>query len=267
MIVGARDLSSAVAGVPAVLLIVGAALGAIVATSGRGGDGATGRILYLRSFDGGRKSVDLFSRLGAHLLNVAGIDLIAGPDLATALARPHELLDFLAGKAGRKYIHDWASFEAKRSRTDLRVDAEGRQRVAEYYCGNGIWKEVFRRLADDALAVLIDVRGVVRPAAGCAYELAELVRRVPLGRVLVVLDGNTRREVLETIVTEAWSRLPLDSPNLNDPNPRLAFFSYDDRKGSDVMRLYAHVCAMLEGSRVHAGASVNAWPIEGTGLT
>jgi len=200
------------------------------------------RVLYLRSFKSAQ-GTDLFERLQDLLLNTCGIDLIAGPDLATALARPQELLEFVGRSGGRKYLHDLRGFEARRAALDRRLDAEGRHRVHEYYCGNEIWRDVFRRLAADASAVLIDVRGLQGPESGVATELQELVRWVPLERVIVVTDGSRPAGLLEFLTGSAWRSLPAGSPNAGTERPAISVFEVASGRRSEVERLMGHICA------------------------
>jgi hypothetical protein len=229
----------------AVVLTV-ALIGAQWTATARAARQATpGRVLYLRSFKDSRH-VKLFDGIQDLLLNVATVDLIAGPDLATTLARPQELLEFLGRAAGRKYLHDLDDFERRRSAMDQRLDLEGRHRVNEYYCGNGLWIDVFRRLAADAGAVLIDIRGLLSAEAGVAYELTELIRRVPLGRIIVVTDQQRPPGLLGSLVRSAWQALPADSPNARILNPVLSIFEPDEKAPSEAVRLFGHVCHALQ---------------------
>jgi hypothetical protein len=211
------------------------------------------RVLHLRSFQATR-GAELFEELQPLLLNVAGLDLIAGPDLATSVARLQELMDFIGQGAGRKYLHDVAAFEARRQALDRRLDIERRHRVHEYYCGNDVWVEVFRRLAADADAVLIDVRGLTGPDSGIAYELTELIRWVPLEKVVVVTDRARPPELLETVARRAWDALPDGSPNASAHPPAPSIFEIDPGKASEAERLVGHLCAILEKPRVRAAA-------------
>lgn len=205
------------------------------------------RVLYLRSFKSAQ-GTDVYERVQDLLLNACGIDLIAGPDLAKALARPQELLEFVGRSGGRKYLHDLQGFEARRAALDRRRDAEGRHRVHEYYCGNEIWFQVFRRLAADAAAVLIDARGLDRPDSGVATELQELIRWVPLERVIAVTDRSRPAGLLEFLTGSAWRSLPAGSPNATNAHPALSLFEIAADERREAVRLVGHVCAILEKS-------------------
>lgn len=211
------------------------------------------RLLYLRSFRS-EKGTELFEWLRDMLLNVSSIDLIAGPDLAPVLASTQELVEFVGRGSGRKYLHDLASFEARRAEVDGRMDIEGRHRIHEYYCGNEIWTRVFRRLAQDADVVLIDVRGLQSPKDGVAYELQELIRWVPLKRVIVVTDRSRPAGLLDLLAQAAWQSLPANSPSTHVRHPSIALFELDPERPSESQRLLGHVCAILEKPRVRAPA-------------
>ncbi len=52
-------------------------------------------LLLLRVFALGKRSERLFDALATHWRHAGSILLIAGPDLATTTAEPHEIWDFL----------------------------------------------------------------------------------------------------------------------------------------------------------------------------
>ena len=53
------------------------------------------------AFFGGWLFLDAFAKLWRH---AGHIRLIAGPDLATSTGEPHEFIDFLSGRLGRRFI-------------------------------------------------------------------------------------------------------------------------------------------------------------------
>jgi hypothetical protein len=55
---------------------------------------------------------------------------------------------------------------------------------------------VLSRLVHESDAVLMDLRGFSRDNAGCVFELHELVRLVPLDRVVFVVDRRTDETLL-----------------------------------------------------------------------
>jgi hypothetical protein len=61
-------------------------------------------LLLLRVFSLGKRSALLFNAFGKLWSHGGSMRLIAGPDLATSTIEPHEFLDFLSGKLGRRFI-------------------------------------------------------------------------------------------------------------------------------------------------------------------
>jgi hypothetical protein len=251
LVIGARDLAMAALALTALVPIVAALAVAVTATAAR--HARPPRVLYLRCFDEGAKNATLLSRLELWLSGVAGLDLIAGPDLASTLARPQELLDFVARRGGRAYLKTLAAFDEMRSARDDRVDAEGGVLIRDYFCANAIWKHVFRRLAADADVVVIDARGLRPGESGTAFELTELVHHVPLERVVVVTgELSSARAQLE----EAWHSLPTDSPNRSSARAPVQVYAYQD--GDDVDVLAMHLLGVIEPGSVARDRSATA---------
>jgi hypothetical protein len=241
-LIGARDnavLQQAQLGLLPVLLAIAVA---IVWTAGKPATGP--RVLYLRSFDGGVQNATLLARIETWLSGIANVDLIAGPDVASALAEPVELLDFIAGKGARKYVTDLAAFEATRANLPDQVYADGSHPIRHYFCRNAVWFDAFRILARDCDAVVMDVRGLKGdPMRGVARELVEVVHRVPV-RHIVLLVSNEPRSGLQALLTLAWSSLPVDSPNRDEQNPELCIVNASRADAIDV--LAGHICQVLD---------------------
>src|SRR5262249_24367672 len=96
----------------------------------------------------------------------------------------------------------------------------------------------FIRLAQDAAAVLMDLRGFTSDNRSCAWELAYLVKHTPLRRILLLVDKNTDRLALEREARAAWTHLPLDSPNTSDQERKLKYLSYDRQSAADGHKLF-----------------------------
>ena len=79
---------------------------------------------------------------------------------------------------------------------DTRPDRDLRLRVNDFFCYDDTWKMVLSRLVHESDAVLMDLRGFSRRNAGCVFELHELVRLVPLDRVVFVVDRRTDETLL-----------------------------------------------------------------------
>jgi hypothetical protein len=206
------------------------------------------RILFLRVFARGTIVADRLDELCRQLLNVARVDMIAGPDLASAVVQPGELLDFLVGKFGRGYIHNLQEFAARVEAIDARPDLEGRQRVRDFYCTNAVWKDVFNELARTAQLVIIDLSQFTRQRSGTAFELEALVHSYPLERVIAIVDESTDRGAVADVLDQAWSSLPTDSPNQS----RQALLSVLEVKGDNpksLRSLLGAACRIISTKR------------------
>jgi hypothetical protein len=262
LVIGARSnarlLDAALATLPVMLAVAASALW----TARKQRRGA--RVLYLRAFDEGSKNVTLLTRLETWLSGVASVDLIAGPDLASALAEPEELLDFVGRKGGRKYIQNLAQFEVGQAESPDRLYADGSHPIHHYFCQNRVWFEVFRRLARGCGAVVMDTRGLKDDLErGVARELIEVVHRLPLRRI-VLLGLDESRVRLEKLLALAWRSLPEDSPNRGESEPEIAVVM--GNRADAVFVLAMQVCRMLDvassevenpasGRAVHATAA------------
>jgi hypothetical protein len=122
--------------------------------------------------------------------------MIAGIDLARRTVEPHEFLDFISGKLARRFIDGSATLEQRLRERDTRADRDLRFRVNDFFCYDDTWKMVLSRLVHESDAVLMDLRGFSRRNAGCVFELHELVRLVPLDRVVFVVDRRTDETLL-----------------------------------------------------------------------
>ncbi len=82
------------------------------------------------------------------------------------------------------------------------------------------WKLAVRRLLARADVVLVDLRSFGADSPGVAFELREIVRSVPLERVVLVADDSTGMGHLEAVLEASWQEMPATSPNRRqDPGP------------------------------------------------
>ena len=59
----------------------------------------------------------------------------------------------------------------------------------------------------------MDLGGFDADNQGCALELGLLVDRVPVDRILLVIDDSTDVPLLRRVLEESWSRMDAASPN------------------------------------------------------
>ena len=160
-------------------------------------------LLLLRSFSIGAASERLFDALEKHWRRTGSIQMIAGYDLASRTVELHELLDFASGKLARRFIDGRPALERRLREMDVRPDRDGRYRVNDFFCYGDTWRDVLLALIRQTDVVLMDLRGFSQKNAGCVFEIQELVRAVPIERVVFVVDTTTDHALLERIFSEA----------------------------------------------------------------
>lgn len=94
-----------------------------------------------------------------------------------------------------------------------RPDDNGRYRRQAFQCTDAIWRDAVRALLDRGDAVLMDLSSLGSSDLGCAYELGLLLDRVPLSRVLLLVDESTDMTCLQQVLDAAELRIAPDSPN------------------------------------------------------
>jgi len=198
--------------------------------------GDTGRpsLLLLRVFALGRRSERLFNMMSKLWLRAGSINLIAGPDLVTAMVEPHEFLDFLGHKLSRRFVQDEVDLHSRLSRMDGKPDPDGRHRVNEFFCHADTWQMSMTQLAVQSTAVLMDLRSFSPANQGCLYELQELMGNVSLARVLFVIDDTTERIFLEQTLHRLWASVDDNSPNLRLSSPEVRLFRVSFQAAEDV---------------------------------
>jgi hypothetical protein len=160
------------------------------------------RLLLLRSFTLGERSNRLFQDLESLWRSIGSVQLVGGVDLALTTLEPHELLDFLRGRAGREFVHCPADVNARLTLFDHARDPDGRFRVNVIFCGgDATWKYAVDRMLIDSDCVLMDLRGFSRHRAGCVFEIRCLAQSNLPFRTVFLVDETTDRG----FVSETWA--------------------------------------------------------------
>jgi len=214
-------------------------------------------LLLLRAFSSGRRGQRFFDSLGMHWRQVGGIDLIAGPDLATSTVEPHEFLDFIRGRLARRFIDGPTTLDQRMSERDDKPDQDGRFRVNDFFCYEDTWKTCLAKLVSTTDATLIDLRGFSPLHGGLVFEIRELIDTVPLGRVLFIVDGTTDEPFLRQVVDQAWGAISPKSPNRAQPSPELRVFPYVGSQGGELRRLLRAVCTAVAPTSLEAVGSAS----------
>lgn len=200
-------------------------------------------LLLLRVFSLGRRSEQLFGALATYWRYGGSIRFIAGPDLATATVEPHEFLDFVNGKLGRRFIDGEPGLKQRLAEEERAPDYDGRFRVNDFFCRDDTWQMVLSHLVKESNVVLMDLRGFAPQNAGCIYEINELINVAPLTRIVFVMDETTDEPFLRHTVQQAWNLMGPASPNQSTSPGPLLLFRYTETHASDRHRLLRTLCA------------------------
>jgi hypothetical protein len=178
-------------------------------------------LLLLRVFGFDRRTQRLLEDLGQRWRCLGPIHLIGGTDLAYATIEPHEFFEFLNGRLSRAFIKGEADLEARLKESSVTPDPDGLFRIEDFFCHDDTWRMTVSRLARQAAAVLMDLRGFTPANRGCIFEIEELIAVVPVDRIVLLVDRTTDVPFLERTLEQAWQTMPADSPNVVAGQPRL----------------------------------------------
>jgi hypothetical protein len=209
------------------------------------------RLLFLRVFALGKRSASIFDAVGRFWRAIGSIQMIAGPDLATAAVEPHEFLDFLSRKLDRRFIDSGRTLDLRMDQLDLQPDGDGQFRVTEFFCHDDTWKLTLARLADESDAVLMDLRAFSRSNAGCVFEINELFNLAPLQRLVFIVDESTDQKFMRETMAEAWKGLRDRSPNRRMPAGEI--YLVELTNASAMKNLFVAICAAARPRPVQAG--------------
>jgi hypothetical protein len=208
--------------------------------------GADVKLLLLRVFGSPARSERALEEVGLRWRYAGSIQLIAGEDLALANLEPDELVNFLTLRLGSHFIKSRGQLERKISdvyKEGLGPDPDGRFRVNEFFCGGAIWREALVRLVGENDVVLMDLRGFGEGNEGVAYELTQLINIKPMCKTVMMIDKDTKKDILERVLTEAWLEIRPDSPNPRWPREPLPLLRVGRQNSREARRLVRLLCA------------------------
>jgi hypothetical protein len=203
-------------------------------------------LLLLRVFGHAARVRGLTDQVGHTWRHVGPINMIGGTDLATAFLEPDELMGFLGGRLRQGFIAGPADLAARMEGLDEKRDPDGRYRINEFFCHDNTWRATVHALAPRGAVVLMDLRGFGKANRGCEFEIGMLLDEVPLGRVVLLVDGSTRMGDLEPLLQAAWSGLSAASPNRPLAEPVVHLFQAAD-SGMALQPLLARLRAAASG--------------------
>jgi hypothetical protein len=164
------------------------------------------RLLFLRVFGSAARAERLFDLLAARWRYAGSVQLITSTDLARTQFEPDELLDFLSGRLGRSFINSESDLQQRLTGLATGPDADGRYRVNEFFCHEDTWQQTVTALMGDTDLVAMDLRGFAPTSKGCIFELGVILERVPLSRVVLLVDSTTDEPFLRATLIDLWAR-------------------------------------------------------------
>ena len=200
-------------------------------------------LLLLRVFGFDRRTQSLLEDLGRRWRHLGPIHLIGAPDAAYGTIEPHEFFDFLNGRLSRAFIKDRADLESRLVASSASPDPDGLFRIDDFFCHDDSWRMTVARLARDASAVLMDLRGFTAANQGCILEIEELIAAVPIARIVLLVDRSTDLPALERTLERAWRIRPDQSPNRGPGEHRLRLLQASPRRLRTLHTLLGLLCA------------------------
>jgi hypothetical protein len=187
------------------------------------------RLLLLRVFGSSDKRERLLDVLEDSWRRLGRIDLITGTDLAWRSLGSTMLEAFLLRRVDDQFLKTSDEVDLRLKRLRSEVEGDLRFPVNSMNCYIGAWQTAVMRLASNADAVLVDLRGFNRKNEGCTFEINYLVHRVSLRRCVFLVDRTTDMHSLKDVAQSAWATLPPDSPNARDAKPELLVLNFETR--------------------------------------
>ncbi len=164
------------------------------------------RLLVLRVFRRDAEVQALFDSVIDRWRHSGRTSLIAGTDLALHTLDPDELFAFIGGRLRERFIDGEAELARRLAALDRPPDADGRFRVADFYCFDATWKLALDALVALSDVVLMDLRGFAATNAGCLHELRVLTGARQLRRVVLLHDARTDRAAAQAVVGTGGAR-------------------------------------------------------------
>jgi hypothetical protein len=91
-------------------------------------------------------------------------------------------------------------------------------------CGDAVWKPALHALLQESDVVVMSLIGFSPSNQGCLYELGLLVDRLPMQRVLFLIDSTTDLDFLIDTLRQSWETMVVDSPNQRGPASPIRIF-------------------------------------------
>jgi hypothetical protein len=169
------------------------------------------RLVMLRVF--GSPSFDDLVALIRPWLRVGLIEHLEGYDTVGKNREVQAAVD--TGDVDRVLVTNFAEMRLRMARASADPDSALLFQRHTFQCTEATWHEAIQAMLGHADAVLMDLSSLSETNQGCAWELAQLLRRVPLSQVTLLVNDSTDLACLRRILDDAARRMPPDSANWN----------------------------------------------------
>lgn len=166
-------------------------------------------LLLLRVFGYTARTERLFDRVAARWRLIGPVTMIAAPDVTARTIDAGDYLRWLTGRIDELFVTSRPGLDARLAALDLRPDPDGRYRLNEFCCRDSTWQATVVELMLRADAVIMDVRGISPARRGCEFELQQLAQRLPPQRLVLVVDEQTDKAILQAAFGPGLSEVRL----------------------------------------------------------
>jgi hypothetical protein len=167
------------------------------------------RLVMLRVF--GSDALADLQHLVEPWYRVGTIDYLEGYDTVGSRSDVQAAAD--SGRVEQVLVKTEAEVQARLNASPLEPGPDLRFRSAPFQCTGATWRSAVMGMLARADAVVMDLSSLAPNNQGCAWELQQLLNRVPLSRVTLLINDSTDLALLRQILQGAASRLAPDSPN------------------------------------------------------
>jgi hypothetical protein len=210
----------------------------------RGAPPSIGGLLVLRVFKRPAKSEAFVDRLLSYWRFAAPVYLIGGADLAGANIEPDEFFAFIRGRLASKFIRDATEIPVLLDRLDHARDPDGRFRVNELFCVEGVWRPAVKTLIAKAGIILLDLREYHPGRAGTRHEMYQLMNLVTPDRILVLVGHKDNASLISSELRQAWMAMSDASPNRRLAQPELRLRRLRSGSAAEVKALFSRMHAI-----------------------
>jgi len=201
-------------------------------------------LLVLRSFSLEKRAERVFRVVTLFWRYLGDVRLIGGPDVAASTIQPHALLEFASRKLRASFIDSPEALDSRMRGLDAPPDPDGRFRIYDFFCFDNTWQLAVQRLIRSSSVVLADLRGFPGTSrGGCEFEIREVLNALPAERFVILLNRQTDRGRLASILDDAWNTLAADSPNRHRRERAIRTVDYDGPEHRSIPQLLKAIFA------------------------